>query len=359
MWGLQWCVKPWIMGQPHRVGTRVVWKSPFYVNCKFGVLQYVLLKFVTAVAVLLLEWKGLYKEGNFTPKGGYLYICLLTNLSQCWALYCLIFFYYATKNELGSINPVGKFLSVKALVFFTWWQSVFISMLYQMDMIPHYQVETHEYSPADVAKGLQDYLICIEMFVFAVVHIYVFPHSEYAPPAVEARTRAIMGNRGYRNKRLGRWLWKEDASKNSGDRVELVTLDGGTTTNDPLNSSAISSLLHTPPHRPTHSRASSHDDSLALSWMEEEHHEDAILHGVVEEESVKSESNKTGFVRALIDSALPLDLGDQTVGVLRGDYHVERKTLLHHATSSDQYDIFSRPFRKPQPPPQPPKPLPP
>jgi Organic solute transporter Ostalpha len=101
---------------------RVYWKSPFFIKCKFGVLQYVLLKFLCAIAVLILEWQGLYKEGHFNWSSGYLYICILTNVSQCWALYSLIFFYYATKTELSPIRPVGKFLSVKALVFFTWWQ---------------------------------------------------------------------------------------------------------------------------------------------------------------------------------------------------------------------------------------------
>jgi Organic solute transporter Ostalpha len=78
---------------------RVHWTSPFFVKCKFGVIQYVLLKLVCSLAIFVLEKFEVYNEGNFTYKGGYLYVCILTNLSQCWALYCLIFFYYATKNE--------------------------------------------------------------------------------------------------------------------------------------------------------------------------------------------------------------------------------------------------------------------
>eukprot|EP00985_Skeletonema_marinoi_P034277 scaffold43601_cov226-Skeletonema_marinoi.AAC.1 len=217
MWGLQWCVKPWLMGQPvsRRVSftpdrikhaaagggaigasasssgetnsrpiKRVEWTSPFFIKCKFGVLQYVLLKFVSAIFVMVLEMYGLYKEGDFTPKGGYLYICILTNLSQCWALYCLIFFYYALKNELGPIRPVGKFLSVKALVFFTWWQSLGISILAMMGLIPHYTAfnTEREWTSEAVAKGMQDWLICIEMFVAAIVHTFVFPHTDYLEP---------------------------------------------------------------------------------------------------------------------------------------------------------------------------------
>ena len=134
---------------------RVHWKSPFFLHCKFGVLQYVLLRFLCSIVAMLLERNGIYKEGDFTPKGGYLYICFITNLSQCWALYCLIIFYYATKNELSPINPVGKFLSVKALVFFTWWQSVCISILYQMDLIPHYHSGTSESAMSNLEASFQ------------------------------------------------------------------------------------------------------------------------------------------------------------------------------------------------------------
>ena len=152
IWGFDWCIKPWLMGQPvsrthvvaqsdlgedataaqstiasgggggskaPRTIKQVRWTSPFLVKCKRGILQYVVLKFVCSVSAMLLEVLGWYHEGSFSPKYGYFYICLLTNFSQCWALYCLVFFYYATKNELGTIRPVGKILSVKALVFFT------------------------------------------------------------------------------------------------------------------------------------------------------------------------------------------------------------------------------------------------
>ena len=435
MWGLQWCVKPWLMGQPVRKtvsaaaavasggsgtnsGTinsinntratkRVHWKSPFFVKCKFGVLQYVLLKFVSAVAVLILEFKGWYKEGDFTPKGGYLYICIVTNVSQCWALYCLIFFYFATHTELSPIRPVGKFLSVKALVFFTWWQSVVIAILYNMDMIPHYQVTTgnQEWSAADVAKGIQDYLICMEMFVAAVVHSFVFPHAEYAPQAVQARARALNQTpmlKGWHKKRLGRSKYyhhhfygssggsssgggahSEEGSRTSD--VEMVTLDSG---------SAAETWDDLPPRSISTERDDRADSGSLVSMHSWEQDDDLMrpLEPVVDNDEEDEEtdadyagqddgdeetdagqaddddyeddddndddedlevvtvnSKRPGFVRALLDSAIPRDLRDNTVGIVKGDYTVERKTLLHHATTSDNYDLFSpnrRPYHK-------------
>jgi hypothetical protein len=427
MWGLQYCgLKPWLMGQPVRRSViadtatttsphdngavrrssrpekRVHWTSPFFVKCKFGVLQYVLLKFFFSIAVMILERHGLYKEGNFTYKGGYLYICVLTNISQCWALYCLIFFYYATKNELAAIRPVGKFLSVKALVFFTWWQSVVIAILYKMNMIPHYSVgQDTNWTPEDVAKAIQDYLICMEMFLAAVVHTFVFPHSEYSPQAVHARTRALQHRSPYHlagMKRLGRqnrqqalFQMDDGTSKSSGGgrhlrgssadgrAMEMVTLDSNSLhTADHWDEYAHPSLSKVP----TTSRASSIDTDEENvvgppipAWEEdlarplapvqdfdeedgdEDENDDACSQSEGNDEDPDTTSGddedqlvqppRPGFVRALLDSAIPRDLHHNTVGIVKGEYHVERKTLLHHATTSDQYDLFASHRRRP------------
>jgi len=493
IWGLQFFVKPWLMGQPVRKtymnndgqttncsiatrsgGTssaisavetsitggaiqpiigqnqqqlinqpirnkplkRVHWTSPFFLRCKFGVLQYVVFKFLSTIAVFILEQHDLYKESSFSYKGGYLYIIILTNLSQTWALYCFFFFYFATKNELTPIRPVGKFLSVKLLVFFTWWQSLFISVLNQMNLIPHYHknggtngedvvssepdwtvpLSTEdataldelggkafwslpatytastgivEYSPEDVAKALQDYLICIEMFVFAIVHIFVFPHSEYSPEAVEARARALnqMPNKHW-NKRLGR-KWKEFDNKSAWSGTTNTSRDSAEIELLPINNlrdyrdyqqhaaqysnEPENSLTHIgrrdlleeedlrvhpmdnleendSEHNPLllEDEDDSYDDNSTYSddsGMNEIERYAGFLQGD-EEQGTPSKSTtavrKKNFISALLDSTIPQDLRDNTVGIIKGDYIVERKTLLHHAATSDSYDLFSR-----------------
>lgn len=355
MWGLQWCVKPWLMGQPvsRRVSftpdrmkhsaaaggagaigassspngetntrpiKRVEWTSPFFIKCKFGVLQYVLLKFVSAIFVMVLEVYGLYKEGDFTPKGGYLYICILTNLSQCWALYCLIFFYYALKNELGPIRPVGKFLSVKALVFFTWWQSLGISILAMMGLIPHYTAfnTEREWTSEAVAKGMQDWLICIEMFVAAIVHTFVFPHTDYLEPLNLvnqggghhlAGTSRRVGRRGRFNRRGDD---RSACSKNSGGAEPFETLD--------VESGMV--------------RVSS-GDNVKVSTVYESDTESAMSGDVPRHQ-------RQGFVKALIDSTLPRDIYNESGRIFKGDFNVEKKSLLHHAVTSDEYDLFAK-----------------
>jgi len=379
-------MKPWIMGQPisrvivpnnnnngkpdggregrsgggggsddssddHSIGDTVQWTSPFFVNCKFGCLQYVLLKLITTTCVMILEVHGLYKEGDFTPKGGYLYICILTNTSQCWALYCLVIFYYATKNELSPIRPVGKFLSVKALVFFTWWQSVGISILFQMGIIPSYTDWTAE----DVAKGLQAYLICIEMFVFAILHTFVFPHTDYLKPVVvnnmverdgfAMHTRRL-GRRGRANPFSSA---KDDCSKSSDvpmspsissliDNQNAITDRSGSHSLSPRKGKALALSPRKDYNKTTVDNVSGDDTNKvnAANSVAEQCNDTGTI------ESSEQEQPKTGFVRALFDSAVPRDVMDNTVGIARGDFSVEKKTLLYHAATSDQYALFAK-----------------
>jgi hypothetical protein len=57
---------------------------------------------------------------------------------------------------------------------------------------------------------------------------------------------------------------------------------------------------------------------------------------------VEQKHKRKGFVNALIDSAVPRDVMENTVGIARGDFTVEKKTLLYHAAASDEYSLFAK-----------------
>ena len=85
-------------------------------------------------------------------------MAVVLNFSQSWALYCLLQFYAATKDELEHIKPLAKFLVFKSIVFLTWWQGVAIALFSALGLFK---------SP--IAQGLQfktsvqDFIICIEV----------------------------------------------------------------------------------------------------------------------------------------------------------------------------------------------------
>jgi hypothetical protein len=293
----------------------------------------------------------------------------------------------------------------------------------------------------------------MEMFLAAVVHVFVFPHSEYSPQAVEARTRALnrpkslskrrrtyywqtqpldgsghdSSGRGRPKRLLGRSYWhpyyyglRDDVSKTSsagqdgtGVGVELVSYDDSNTV-DSWEETPMVSVQHTQPQR---SRANSRESigdrtpeavmpefpsfdeedrkeaanrmKRALSTVEDNDDEDGSEKGDVsqlgspkrdeeydeergddsgsysgyddeedgddylqDEEAANTVNNKDspkkpGLFRALLDSAIPVDLKDNTVGIVKGDFHVKPQTLLHHASTSDQYDLFNRNQQRP------------
>nr|CAB3485429.1 unnamed protein product [Digitaria exilis] len=119
-----------------------------------------IIKTLTAILSLLLEPFGVYCEGEFNLRCGYPYFAAVLNFSQYWALYCLVAWYTATKDELAPIKPLAKFLSFKSIVFLTWWQGVVIAILYALGLLRSSLAQSLE-----LKSSIQNFIICIEVFI--------------------------------------------------------------------------------------------------------------------------------------------------------------------------------------------------
>ncbi|PIN10872.1 putative seven transmembrane receptor - rhodopsin family [Handroanthus impetiginosus] len=161
--------------------------SEFYQAVKIGIVQYMILKMICALLAMLFQSLGVYGEGKFEWRYAYPYLAVVLNFSQTWALYCLVQFYSVTKNKLAPIKPLAKFLTFKSIVFLTWWQGVAIAFLFSFGALKG--------SLALVLKTrIQDYIICIEMGIAAVVHLYVFPAVPYKRGERCVRNVAVMAD---------------------------------------------------------------------------------------------------------------------------------------------------------------------
>ena len=63
-----------------------------------------------------------------SPRYGYVYCTLAYNVSVSLALYGLVIFYSSTRELLSPFNPVLKFLTVKAIVFMSFWQGIYVKL---------------------------------------------------------------------------------------------------------------------------------------------------------------------------------------------------------------------------------------
>ncbi|KAJ4811772.1 organic solute transporter ostalpha protein (DUF300) [Rhynchospora pubera] len=159
---VNYMLKPWKLGE---------W---FYLQIKIGIYQYVIIKTLTATSSVILEAFDSYCDGQFRWNCGYPYMTVILNFSQYWALYCLVHFYTATKEELAQIKPLYKFLMFKSIVFLTWWQGVIIAIMYSLGLLRSPIAQEFE-----TKTTIQDFIICIEMGLASVAHLYVFPAKPY------------------------------------------------------------------------------------------------------------------------------------------------------------------------------------
>ncbi|KAK9806277.1 hypothetical protein WJX72_008269 [[Myrmecia] bisecta] len=168
-WPFKYCLRPWNMG------------SEFFWQCKKGVLSYVILRPLMTLVGFLTEIFGKFCDGQLRFDCAYIYTAIVNNASQIWALYCLVLFYKATREELQPIRPLSKFVVIKAVIFFSYWQSVAIAILVRAGVLKKQTYATYDVD--EVAGGLQEFLICIEMFFAALAHAYAFPPRDYRDPA--------------------------------------------------------------------------------------------------------------------------------------------------------------------------------
>ncbi|XP_037959548.1 transmembrane protein 184C isoform X2 [Teleopsis dalmanni] len=160
------CMRPWTMGRE------------FIHNCKHGILQYTVVRPITTFISVICELCGVYGEGTFAGNVAFPYIVVINNISQFVAMYCLVLFYRANKDDLKPMKPIPKFLCIKAVVFFSFFQGVLLNILVYYGIITRiFTIDGVDNT--NLASMLQNFLICFEMFVAAVAHIYSFPHHPF------------------------------------------------------------------------------------------------------------------------------------------------------------------------------------
>lgn len=81
--------------------------------------------------------------------------------------------------ELQPMRPLPKFLCIKAVVFFSFFQGVIINFLVYFGVISNIFGSDEHDSYQDLSAKLQNFLICIEMFLAAIAHHYSFPHDPF------------------------------------------------------------------------------------------------------------------------------------------------------------------------------------
>jgi hypothetical protein len=144
-------------------------------QCQTMAIQFVLLKPLLAVAPFVIRLCGVrydehspIRDGNIDWTAPRLYVLIVANISVSFAFYGLLSFYHIVAKKLAWCDPWPKFLCIKGVVFFSFWQDILLQIMSGWGLI-----DSHG------ASQIQNLLICIEMFMASIAHFYVFPHHEW------------------------------------------------------------------------------------------------------------------------------------------------------------------------------------
>jgi len=154
-------------------------------TCKRLVLQYVVIRPVVSVICVIMQTQGVYCPGNWAVFHGYLYTSIVMFCSVTVAMYGLLLTYTATHTALEPFKPVPKFLSIKFVIFLSFWQSIIVAIFVQIGLIH----ATTNWTAGNVSEGVQDVLTICEMLIAAVWHMRAYPWNVYAKH--EERTNVL------------------------------------------------------------------------------------------------------------------------------------------------------------------------
>jgi len=97
-----------------------------------------------------------------------MWLGMINNVSISVSLYCLVLFYMATEERLAPFDPFYKFLTVKAILFFSFWQACLFQVLYVWDVI----------SPVKGSLVL-NLIIAVEIVGAAVAQAIAFNYKDF------------------------------------------------------------------------------------------------------------------------------------------------------------------------------------
>lgn len=147
---------------------------------KYWTWQFVVIRPVCSllmIALQLLEW--------YTNPVSWIFTIIL-NISVSLALYSLVVFYHVFEKELKPHSPLAKFLCIKGIVFFCFWQGIVLEILAAVGII------RSQYSWLDVRhieEGIQNLLVCLEMVIFSVLQQYAYSAAPYSGDVNKWKTK--------------------------------------------------------------------------------------------------------------------------------------------------------------------------
>merc|ERR1711972_1019068 len=103
------------------------------------------------------------------------------SIVSCFAIAALYELTHGLMDRLEGLNPWRKLVAVKVVVFFTWYQGLFIACLVSYTNLfnSFLDEEAGWNTEQQIATGVNNFLLCTEMTLISLAHFYAFPPDDY------------------------------------------------------------------------------------------------------------------------------------------------------------------------------------
>ncbi len=166
-------ISPWpfpcCILSPMVPGTRL------FIIIKGCIIQYVFIKPILSFLAVLLYMKDFYHTGYFVINDAYLWITIICNISMSLTLYMLIIFYLLIADVIKPYKTLLKFLSIKILIFFIFWQSMIITLLSYFDFLPLF----FDWNQYRSSLTIENIFVCVEMLLLSITHLWIYTYEPY------------------------------------------------------------------------------------------------------------------------------------------------------------------------------------
>ncbi|KAJ3133697.1 hypothetical protein HK100_004121 [Physocladia obscura] len=150
--------------------------SPTFLQTnKILVIQYVAVRPIMTVFALITQVMSRFCSESMSIEYGHFWYMVICFISVTFSMYGLIILYLTIKDDIAEKRPLPKFLSIKIVIFLTMIQNMFLSVLVHYNVIP----ENAWWTSTNISNGIQSFLVCLEMFIASIFHIYAFSAAEY------------------------------------------------------------------------------------------------------------------------------------------------------------------------------------
>ncbi|ORX35039.1 organic solute transporter Ostalpha-domain-containing protein [Kockovaella imperatae] len=160
--------------------------KPYFMHVlTFSVLQYVVIRPAITIAGIICLYYNVLCTGHYSVHFAAVYLDAIDFASISIALYGLIVFYVLCKDELKGRRPLAKFLAIKLIVFFVFYQGFIFTVLQHYNVIK----ATRFWTAENVSDGLSALCTTLEMVVFSAYMGWAYSWKEYTSPEMNPNQR--------------------------------------------------------------------------------------------------------------------------------------------------------------------------